>query len=190
VRAAGRAIAQALSRRLPTAAARVRAKVRSRGICDGQSGSGAGFLRVLRFPLHIFTPLTAPHSSSVIRSWYNKPLGDRSTKWTQSHPTYLLMELRPSSVAANSAAIQEFTSILWNQKVHYRVHKSPPLVPILGQINPNHTIPSYLSKVYFNIVHPPTPWSFQWPLYFWLSHQYRILVGKPEGMRPLGTPRN
>jgi hypothetical protein len=45
-----RAIAQAVSRRLPTAAARVRARVWSGGICGGQSGVGVGFLRVLRFP--------------------------------------------------------------------------------------------------------------------------------------------
>jgi hypothetical protein len=43
-------IAQAASRWLPTAAARVRSRVRSSGICGGQSGAGAGFLRVLRFP--------------------------------------------------------------------------------------------------------------------------------------------
>jgi hypothetical protein len=50
----GRAIAQAVSRWLPTAAALVRSRVWSSGICGGQSGAGAGFLRVLRFPL----PLT------------------------------------------------------------------------------------------------------------------------------------
>jgi hypothetical protein len=42
----GRAIAQAVSRWLPTAAARVRAWVWSSGICGGQSGAGAGFLLV------------------------------------------------------------------------------------------------------------------------------------------------
>jgi hypothetical protein len=52
----GRAIAQAVSRRLLTMAARVRAQGRSCGICGGQSGIGAGFLRVLRFPLPILIP--------------------------------------------------------------------------------------------------------------------------------------
>jgi hypothetical protein len=46
----GRAIAQAVSRRFPTAAARVRAQIRSCGICGGQSGTGADFPRVFWFP--------------------------------------------------------------------------------------------------------------------------------------------
>jgi hypothetical protein len=44
----GRAIAQAVSRWLPTAAARVRARLGHVGVCGGQSGTGAGFLGVLR----------------------------------------------------------------------------------------------------------------------------------------------
>jgi hypothetical protein len=53
----------------------------------GQNGIGAAFLRVLRFPLPIRIPPIAPQSlSSIIRGWYNRPNGGRSTKWTQSHP--------------------------------------------------------------------------------------------------------
>jgi hypothetical protein len=53
----------------PTAAARVQR------ICGGQSGAGAGFLRVLRFPLPIFIPPISPQSPSpVTRGWYNRPV--------------------------------------------------------------------------------------------------------------------
>jgi hypothetical protein len=53
----GRAVAQAVSRWLPTAAARVRIRAAC-GVCGGQSGTGAGLLRVLRFPLPIIPPIS------------------------------------------------------------------------------------------------------------------------------------
>jgi hypothetical protein len=66
-------MAQAVSRWLPTAAARVQARVWSCGICGGQSGAVSGFLRLLRFPLPIFIPPIAPQSPSfIIWGLYNR----------------------------------------------------------------------------------------------------------------------
>jgi hypothetical protein len=57
----GRAVAQAVSVWLPITAARVRVRAAC-GVCGGQSGTGAGFLRVLRFPLRIIIPPISPSS--------------------------------------------------------------------------------------------------------------------------------
>jgi hypothetical protein len=84
--------------------------------------------------------------------------------------THSLMELSPSWEVANCAATQELPRILWNQKVHYRVHKSPPMVPILNQINPIHTIPSYLRSILISSIH--------------------LRLGLPSGLFPCGFPTN
>jgi hypothetical protein len=53
---------------------RLRSRLWSSGICGRQSGAGAGFLRVLLFPLPIFIPPIAPHSPSpIIWGCYNRP---------------------------------------------------------------------------------------------------------------------
>jgi hypothetical protein len=70
--------------------------------------------------------------------------------------TYLRTYLGSWDLPEKLAVVQPLRN-LRNPKVHHRVHKSPPLFPILSQIDPVHIIPSYLSKIYFNIVHPLTP---------------------------------
>jgi hypothetical protein len=64
--ATGRLLVQgAVSRWLPTTAGRVRARVCSSGFRGGESGAGAGFLRVLRFSPPIFIPPNSPSSQSL-----------------------------------------------------------------------------------------------------------------------------
>jgi hypothetical protein len=79
-------VAQAGSSRLPSAAAWVQSQIRSCGNYGGKSGTGVGFLRVLRFPLPLLIPLTAVYSS-IISGWYSRPNSGRRTKWTQSRCT-------------------------------------------------------------------------------------------------------
>ena len=70
----------------------------------------------------------------------------------------------PSWEANWFAASQEIPHILWNPKVHYRTHKLPPPVPILGQPNPVHIPTSHLLEILPNIIHPSTPRTPQWSL--------------------------
>jgi hypothetical protein len=58
-------------------------------------------------------------------------------------------------------------SILWNPKVHYRTHKRPPPVPVLGQPNPVHT---------------PTSWR---SILILSTH---LRLGLPSGLFPSGFP--
>jgi hypothetical protein len=85
----GRAIVRRLLAGLPPRRPGFQVRSGHMGFVVDKVALGAGFLQVLRFPLPILIPPTAPHSSSsIIRDWYNRPISGRRTKWTnKSHPT-------------------------------------------------------------------------------------------------------
>jgi hypothetical protein len=72
----GCVVAQAVSCRLPVVAAHSRALGKSCGICGGESGIGAGFLRVLRLPL----PLIQYTNSCTIITIYHPGLLQKANK--------------------------------------------------------------------------------------------------------------
>ena len=101
---------------------------------------------------------------AVEQFWYSHPLkvpSDVFCLFLQLTylPTYLLtysMVQSPSWEANWFAASQEITRISLNPKVHYRTHKRPPPVSILGQPNPIHTPTSHLLEIHPNIINPST----------------------------------
>jgi hypothetical protein len=81
-------------------------------------------------------------------------------------------KLTPRAREANSSsASQKIIRVLWNPKVHYRIHNSPSPVPILSQINPAPSFPSHFLKIHFNIIIPSMPRSSSWS--FSLGYPYR-----------------
>ena len=91
--------------------------------------------------------------------------------------TYLLthsMVQSPSWEANWFAASQEIPPISRNPKVHYRTHKRPPPVSILGQPSPVHIPISHLLEIHPNIIHPSTPRSPQWSPSLRFPHQDHI----------------
>jgi len=53
-----------------------------------------------------------------------------------------------------SQPVKKFPTFYGTQKVHYRIHNSPPPVPILSQINPVHANISDFLKTCFNTILP------------------------------------
>ena len=86
--------------------------------------------------------------------------------------TYLLtysIQQSPSWEANRFSASQEIPRILWNPKVHYRIHKCPPTVPVLS-----------------HITQPMLSHSTSWSSILILSSHLRL--GLPNGLFPSGFP--
>ena len=93
--------------------------------------------------------------------------------------TYSMVQ-SPSWEANWFAASQEIPRISRNPKVHYRTHKRPPPVSILGQPYPVHIPTSHLLEIHPNIIHPSTHRSPQWSPSHRFPHQHPI--------HPLSSP--
>jgi hypothetical protein len=82
----GRAVAQAVSRWLPTAAARVPVRAEHVGFEVDKVALGQVFSEYFGFPAN-------HHSTNfsiiiiIIRGWHNRPIGDNSAEWNQLDST-------------------------------------------------------------------------------------------------------
>jgi len=77
------------------------------------------------------------------------------------------MKYSPSWEANRFSTTQEITRILWSPKAYLRIHKWPPPVPILSQLDPVHT-----------------PTSTSWRSILLLSSHLRLCL--PSGLFPSG----
>jgi hypothetical protein len=99
------------------------------------------------------------------------------------------MEQGHSWVAYSSRTNQNSTRILLKSKVNYWVLKSPPLDPVVSQMNPVYS-PSYVIKIhcniidqcnFINIIRMIKPGMMRWEGQ--VAHMGKGDVGKPEGKR-------
>ena len=128
---------------------------------------------------HAFCRTNHPFIWGRKQAQFKKHCTCRSNRrWTKLL-TYSMVQ-SPSWEANWFAASQEIPRILWNPKVHYRTHKRPPPVPILGRPNPVHIPTSHLLEIHPNIIHPSTPRSPQWSLSLRFPYQ--------DPIHPLSSP--
>ena len=115
--------------------------------------------------------------------------------WASSFLPYLLIYLLTYSMVHSSsweanwfAASQEIPRVSRYPKVHYRTHKRPPTVSILGQPSPVHIPTSHFLEIHPNIIHPSTLRSPQWSPSLRFPHQDPIHPHLLTNTRHMSSP--
>ena len=101
----------------------------SKHLCCGNPKSNG--LKVVNSLIH---PVSGScKASELVECWLNGP--KVKNRMVYSILLTYSMEQSPSWEANQFAVSREIPRILWNPKVHYRIHKCPLPVPILSQLN-------------------------------------------------------
>jgi hypothetical protein len=98
------------------------------------------------------------------------------------------MEQSPSWEANRFATSLEIPRILWNPKVHFRIHKFPLPVCILSQLNPVRTPTPHFLKVRFNVTSTSMSVSTKWCLSLRFYNQNRVYASSLPHTRYMPRP--
>ena len=138
---------------------------------------------------------THPWNENQLDALFNLSLFPQSTSTCFGHIcspssgvilTYSMVQ-SPSWEAKWFAASQEIPRISRNPKVHYRIHKHPPPVSILGQPNPVHIPTSHLLQIHPNIFSPSTHGSPHWSFSLQFPTK-NIYTPSPQSYAPNAQP--
>jgi hypothetical protein len=82
------------------------------------------------------------------------------------HPMSLYLSIIQKELPRSTALLEKLildsqlvkkSPVLWNLNVYYHAQKSPPLDPMLSQMNPVHTITPCFIMIHLNIIILPKP---------------------------------
>lgn len=102
---------------------------------------------------------------------------------------YINNSMENSIGEANTVSTnQDIPRALYNPKIHYYVHKSPQVDPILRQMNPSHIFKACSFKVHFNIIFLSTHRCIKRSLTFRICNCNFLLISHLSHIRYIPSP--